>query len=103
MLFFVNVKLKGKSKMTDQKKKRGRPANPFKGMSKGELISLQFQINVKIREKRIQTVLQTLAKKKDKSFNIKRYEANLCDQMVANRCELIDETLDLLEAMLDIY
>lgn len=89
--------------MSEQKRKRGRPANPFKGMTKNELITLQYQINSKLREKRIQVVLQSLAKKKDKSFNLKRYEANLCDQMAANRCELIDETLDLLEAILDIY
>lgn len=89
--------------MSEQKKKRGRPANPFKGMSKAELIALQFQIDSHIRQRRIKTVLQVLAKTKEKSFNLRRYEANLCDQLQQNRSELIDETLDLLEAILDIF
>lgn len=89
--------------MTDQKKKRGRPANPFKGMTKAELLELQFQIDVKIRQERLKVVLQKLAQTKEKSFNLRRYEANLCDHLQKHRTDLIDETLDLLEAILDIY
>lgn len=89
--------------MSEQKRKRGRPANPFKGMTKAELIALQFQIDVKIRQSRIKTVLQILAKTKEKSFNLRRHEANLCDFLSKNRTDMIDETLDLLEAILDIY
>lgn len=103
MLFFDNVKLKGKSNMSEQKRKRGRPANPFKGMSTIELRALQYQVEAQLRQRRIKIVLQELAKIKEKSFNLRRYENNLCDQLQQNRSELIDETLDLLEAILDIY
>lgn len=89
--------------MSEQKKKRGRPANPFKGMTKSELVALQFQIDTTIRQRRIKIVLQALAKTKQKSFNLCRYEANLCDQLGKHRTDLVDETLDLLEAILDIY
>ncbi len=89
--------------MSEQKKKRGRPTNPFKGMSKFELITLQFQIDTHLRQRRVKTVLQALAKTKEKSFNLRRYEANLSDFLSKNRIDLIDETLDLLEAIMDIY
>lgn len=85
-----------------QPKKRGRKPNPFKHLSALELRALGLQIAMEVRNRRIQLVLQMLAKMKDKSFNVRRYEADLSENIEKRRFDRIDEALDLLEVTLDI-
>lgn len=85
-----------------QKKKRGRKPNPFKNLSVLELRALELQIATEVRSRRLRTVLKTLAGLKDKSFNVRRYEADLSDALYNRRYDRVDEALDLLEAKLDI-
>ena len=85
-----------------EQKKRGRKPNPFKNLSVLELLALELQLVVEVRGRRIQEVLKTLAKTKDKSFNVRRYEADLSDAIYNRRYDRVDEALDLLEVTLDI-
>lgn len=69
------------------------------------LQDLQLQglkIATEIRNLRIRRILVILARTKNKSFNIKRYEANLNDAIKSHLNYHIDDALDVLEILLDV-
>ena len=76
----------------------------IKEMSYLDLVSLQYQIDNEVRQRRIQNVLKALVEERKKhtvSSHVQYLEERLIKEIQVHRNPMIDEVLDDLEILLD--
>lgn len=88
--------------MVKETKRKSRKAADVKTIPLKKLQLLAIQVDAEIRLRRIRVVLKNLAGMKEKSFNVRRFEANLDEAITRHRTDLIDDALEMLEILLDL-